>query len=269
MNRYTRHVRESTCLISFETSQERDEVYSRLRSLCANVTRAASLKDVQSRWIQGSLSNFEYLMALNSFAGRTCKDLSQYPVFPWILSDYKSETLDLSSQNVFRDLSLPMGAMLPDRREGFHKRYLDLKINFEKENEKKKRARTTSMANALVSAFRRTPSQSNLLLLAQEDGLMPPFHYGSSYRSLFLSSPPFPFPFPSITHTHTHTQVHTTAHPQSYSTTWYDFNRTQCYTLNSNPDILTRPTDFLSLSENHGTVPQEVTPQQTHKTSRS
>jgi hypothetical protein len=30
------------------------------------------------------MSNFEYLMLVNTFAGRTYNDLSQYPVFPWV-----------------------------------------------------------------------------------------------------------------------------------------------------------------------------------------
>jgi hypothetical protein len=29
-------------------------------------------------------------MGLNTIAGRTYNDLSQYPVFPWILADYSS-----------------------------------------------------------------------------------------------------------------------------------------------------------------------------------
>ena len=264
---YTRHVRESTCLISFESVQERDEVFSRLINLCVNVTKASSLKDVQTQWISGHISNFEYLMALNSFAGRTCKDLSQYPVFPWILSDYESQNLDLSSQSVFRDLSKPMGAMLPDRKEGFHKRYLDLKINFDKERERKKskRPRTISMADSIVSAFRRSSSQSNLLLLAQEDGLMPPFHYGMSlFEELRLLHYDY--------HTHTRInakQVRTTAHPPSYCITWYDFNHTQCYIQNFKADILTSLTDCLNRSGSHGEVRRALIRQKTHKTSRS
>ncbi len=31
----------------------------------------------------GETSNFEYLMQLNTLAGRSYNDLSQYPVFPW------------------------------------------------------------------------------------------------------------------------------------------------------------------------------------------
>nr|XP_056713128.1 neurobeachin-like protein 2 [Euleptes europaea] len=61
------------------------------------------------KWVYREISNFEYLMQLNTIAGRTYNDLSQYPVFPWILQDYVLETLDLSNPAVFRDLSKPIG----------------------------------------------------------------------------------------------------------------------------------------------------------------
>ncbi|XP_077792798.1 neurobeachin-like protein 2 [Podarcis muralis] len=61
------------------------------------------------KWVNREISNFEYLMQLNTIAGRTYNDLSQYPVFPWILQDYVSETLDLNNPAVFRDLSKPIG----------------------------------------------------------------------------------------------------------------------------------------------------------------
>lgn len=40
-------------------------------------------KSVTQRWQQGELSNFAYLMFLNTLAGRSYNDLTQYPVFPW------------------------------------------------------------------------------------------------------------------------------------------------------------------------------------------
>lgn len=40
---------------------------------------------------RGEISNFQYLMHLNTLAGRSYNDLMQYPVFPWILADYDSE----------------------------------------------------------------------------------------------------------------------------------------------------------------------------------
>ncbi len=48
-------------------------------------------QSVTQRWVRGEMSNFQYLMHLNTLAGRSYNDLSQYPVFPWILTDYDSE----------------------------------------------------------------------------------------------------------------------------------------------------------------------------------
>lgn len=102
------------------------------------------------KWVQREISNFEYLIELNTIAGRTYNDLSQYPVvgftfskyeykmfstslwsicisafelhfhsnfvcfqFPWILSDYTSDSLDVENPHVYRDLSKPIGANNP------------------------------------------------------------------------------------------------------------------------------------------------------------
>lgn len=48
------------------------------------------------------VSNFEYLMHLNREAGRSFKDLTQYPVFPWVIADWESEHLDLGNPATFR-----------------------------------------------------------------------------------------------------------------------------------------------------------------------
>lgn len=36
-------------------------------------------------WKQGKLSNFDYLMLINTYASRSYNDISQYPVFPWVI----------------------------------------------------------------------------------------------------------------------------------------------------------------------------------------
>ena len=74
-------------------------------------------------WVHGHVSNFQYLMYLNTLAGRSLNDLSQYPIFPWIIADYESERLDLDDVSIYRDLSKPMGALSPDRAGEFIKRY--------------------------------------------------------------------------------------------------------------------------------------------------
>ena len=86
-------------------------------------------------WQRRQLSNFDYLMQLNTIAGRTFNDLSQYPVFPWILADYTSTTLDFTDDTrahlTFRDLSKPIGALNPERLQHFVERYRGL----EKDND--------------------------------------------------------------------------------------------------------------------------------------
>jgi factor associated with neutral sphingomyelinase activation len=47
-------------------------------------------------------------------------------VFPWVLADYSSATLDLSSPASFRDLSKPVGALNPARLADFRRRFKDM-----------------------------------------------------------------------------------------------------------------------------------------------
>lgn len=100
------------------------------------------------QWQRGLLSNYQYLLHLNNLADRSCNDLSQYPVFPWVLHDYSSAQLgesaqlpaierrepfpkklflsvngnrlflsDLTNADTFRDLSKPVGALNKERLE--------------------------------------------------------------------------------------------------------------------------------------------------------
>jgi hypothetical protein len=62
------------------------------------------------------MSNFEYLMQLNALAGRSYKDLTQYPVLPWVICDYIGDVLSIKNPKFFRDLSKSMGAVGSDNR---------------------------------------------------------------------------------------------------------------------------------------------------------
>uniref|UniRef100_A0A183G636 BEACH domain-containing protein n=1 Tax=Heligmosomoides polygyrus TaxID=6339 RepID=A0A183G636_HELPZ len=79
--------------------------------------------DMCLKWQKREISNFDYLMFLNTVAGRTFNDLNQYPVFPWILTNYSAEQLDLNVAANFRDLSKPIGALSESRRKFFQERY--------------------------------------------------------------------------------------------------------------------------------------------------
>ncbi|KAM8934102.1 neurobeachin-like protein 1 [Pelodytes ibericus] len=96
----------------------RNKIYSqilslRLPNLYGTRTPQELLKTsgLTQKWVNREISNFDYLIQLNTIAGRTYNDLAQYPVFPWVLQDYTSEELDLNNPAVFRDLSKPIGVV--------------------------------------------------------------------------------------------------------------------------------------------------------------
>lgn len=81
------------------------------------------MSDTTERWKRREISNFDYLVYLNQAASRTVNDLTQYPVFPWVLSNYTAERLDLSDSRNYRDLSKPVGALETSRLEKFVERF--------------------------------------------------------------------------------------------------------------------------------------------------
>ncbi|PWA89657.1 beige/BEACH/WD domain containing protein [Artemisia annua] len=119
--------------------KEREEVFKNL--LAMNLPRNSMLdttisgsvkqesafklmaKSFSKRWQNGEITNFQYLMHLNTLAGRGYSDLTQYPVFPWVLADYESEELDLTDEKSFRKLDKPMGCQTEEGEDEFKKRY--------------------------------------------------------------------------------------------------------------------------------------------------
>ncbi|CAL8082864.1 unnamed protein product [Calicophoron daubneyi] len=73
------------------------------------------LQAAQRLWLDGQLSNFAYLMELNSGAGRTYNDLMQYPIFPWTIRDYESAVLDLGHPGTYRRLDRPIAVQSDER----------------------------------------------------------------------------------------------------------------------------------------------------------
>ena len=44
-------------------------------------------------------------------------------MFPWVIADYESDSIDLNDPACYRDLSKPMGAIGEKRRAEFEARY--------------------------------------------------------------------------------------------------------------------------------------------------
>ena len=106
-----------------DTLPSQDDAPQTLGSKFASVFGHSPAYPATRKWVKGEISNFHYLMLVNTLAGRTFNDLTQYPVFPWVLADYTSEELDLTNPRSFRDLSKPMGCQTPEREAELRERY--------------------------------------------------------------------------------------------------------------------------------------------------
>merc|ERR1719334_1449911 len=99
--------------LSFNKPGDRDRVYEAMRAQTDLTTGGKDTdqetENITHKWQHGVISNYDYLLYLNSQADRSFNDLTQYPVFPWVVADYTSSVLDLDSAATYRDLTKPMG----------------------------------------------------------------------------------------------------------------------------------------------------------------
>ncbi|XP_042325199.1 lysosomal-trafficking regulator isoform X2 [Sceloporus undulatus] len=158
-----------TLLLAFDNTKVRDDVYHNiLTNNLPNLLEYGNITALTHLWYTGQITNFEYLTHLNKHAGRSFNDLMQYPVFPFILSDYTSETLDLNDPSIYRNLVKPIAVQSKEKED----RYVDTYKYLEEEYRKG----------------------------AREDDPMPPvqpYHYGSHYSNsgtvlhFLVRMPPF------------------------------------------------------------------------------
>jgi hypothetical protein len=85
------------------------QIIDELRQVATTIETPAALEPKTQQWANGRLSNFEYLLFVNRLAGRTFSDFIQYPIFPWVVTNFVGDKLDLSVD--CRDLQSPIGAL--------------------------------------------------------------------------------------------------------------------------------------------------------------
>eukprot|EP00818_Percolomonas_sp_WS_P008731 CAMPEP_0117448702 /NCGR_PEP_ID=MMETSP0759-20121206/7545_1 /TAXON_ID=63605 /ORGANISM="Percolomonas cosmopolitus, Strain WS" /LENGTH=1131 /DNA_ID=CAMNT_0005241113 /DNA_START=176 /DNA_END=3571 /DNA_ORIENTATION=+ len=116
---------DKSLFFTFENTEQRNTVHDEMTKLGVKRLKS-SMSEMTLQWQKGNISNFDYLLYLNFMADRTFNDLSQYPVFPWIIKDYTSSELNLDSPDTFRDLSKPIGALNPQAFQSLLKRYEEM-----------------------------------------------------------------------------------------------------------------------------------------------
>jgi len=120
------HNNRNSSLFIFEDEQNKNVAYDFLKENCKKLQDSSiTLENIKHLWINGQISNYNYLIFLNIMGNRNFNDLSQYPIFPWVISDYAVKglkyfksyikriilDLDLSDPHYYRDLSKPVGAL--------------------------------------------------------------------------------------------------------------------------------------------------------------
>ncbi|KAM4772207.1 lysosomal-trafficking regulator [Rhinophrynus dorsalis] len=158
-----------TLLLAFDNTKVRDDVYHNILSNnLPNLLEYGNITALTHLWCTGQITNFEYLTHLNKHAGRSFNDLMQYPVFPFILNDYASETLDLSDPVIYRNLGKPIAVQSKEKEDRYVNNYKYLEDEYCKGD--------------------------------REDDPMPPvqpYHYGSHYSNsgtvlhFLVRMPPF------------------------------------------------------------------------------
>ena len=94
------------------------------------------VKNVLESFHKGKISNYDYLLYLNKYSTRTYNDLSQYPIFPWLIFDLNkldnifNDILKKKEINYLRDMKYPISAQTLEKREDIKSKYLIEKSKF-------------------------------------------------------------------------------------------------------------------------------------------
>ena len=110
------------------------------------------IRNLVQSFHKGKISNYKYLLKLNKYATRTYNDISQYPVFPWLVKSYEkipeifklleSKELPNNIDKYFRIMKYSMMGQTKKDREEAVKTFLEGRESFknliEDESEAKK-----------------------------------------------------------------------------------------------------------------------------------
>ncbi|XP_048732353.2 protein FAN-like [Ostrea edulis] len=112
--------------LSLPTAEERKKLMETILNQKELQLEDSSHDDVMIKWQSKNMSNYDYLMYLNSQADRSFCDLTQYPVMPWIITDFTSPAIDLGDEKIYRDLKKPIGALNEERIQKMRERYREM-----------------------------------------------------------------------------------------------------------------------------------------------
>ena len=97
------------------------------------------IKKIVNYFRKGKITNYEYILYLNKYSTRSYNDLSQYPIFPWLIkqNDKIPEIMSLLSNkeiiqndlNYLRDMNYPISLQSEEKRKESEMKFLEEKKN--------------------------------------------------------------------------------------------------------------------------------------------
>lgn len=100
---------------------EYEDCFTPFRKATGSIVQTISSDDltkkskITEQWRDHMMCNYHYLYLLNILGGRSLNDISQFPVFPWVIADYERAAFDVNDHEFYRDFSKPIGALSEKR----------------------------------------------------------------------------------------------------------------------------------------------------------
>ena len=100
----------------------------------------SSISIIRDLWKNNKISTLEYLMWINIYGNRSFRDSSQYPVFPWLLTNHEyKNSKELIKNMELRNFNYPMGLLCIDekskkRQDAYIETYKIMVMNLTEEN---------------------------------------------------------------------------------------------------------------------------------------
>ena len=113
-----------------------------------------SFQTLHSKWREKhSISTLHFISWLNILVGRSYKDITQYPIFPWPIINYTSKEINYNSQLDIRNFSLSMEVIDVDTKSKNRKNYVvhthKMQVIGKNENSSYKNKNQTKLASLI------------------------------------------------------------------------------------------------------------------------
>ena len=105
-------------LFYFKNEENYNKTMKKIIQVCKNIlivydeaTLSKELLNIQTKWKNGDISNYEYIIKLNLLSGRSFSTHYLYPIFPWTLCTYEKDDFpDLNLSSSYRNYNFPIFA---------------------------------------------------------------------------------------------------------------------------------------------------------------